>query len=131
MEKVTQYSVLLKNEPGALAELCRALAKAKVNILALSVVESTEHGIVRMVFDRPEAGAKAIRRHGAFSTEAEVLVVRLANRPGGLADLAERLAQNELNIQYIYGSTPAASEEGCVVLAVENVPAAEKALADL
>lgn len=131
MEKAVQFSVLLKNKPGALADLCRAMGKAKVNILAICVLESTEHGIVRMVFDNAKAAAKAIQRYGAFSTESEVFVLKLANRPGTLAEVAESLAENKLNIEYIYGSTEPGNGEGTVVLRVENAPAAERVLADL
>jgi len=131
MEKVTQFSVLLTNKPGALAELARALADAKVNILGITVVETSEHGMVRLIVDDPQRAAKAIERQGALYTQGEVFMLKLANRPGILARVAERLAENKLNINYVYGTVPAAGAEASLVLSVEKMSAAERILADL
>ena len=131
MEKATQFSVLLANEPGALAELCRALADAGINILGISVAESSEHGMVRLVVDNPKAAGKAIERRGALFSQTEVFVLRLANRPGVLASVAARLGANKINIKYVYGTATGAGSDATLVIAVEKMSQAEKLLADL
>ena len=131
MEMTTQFSVLVENEPGALAAVCRTLAKAKVNILAISVLESAEHGIVRLVVDNPKAGARAITASGRLHTESEVFLLRLAHKPGVLAQVAERLAEKGLNIKYVYGGAEAEGTYAFLVLATEKMEEAEKLLADL
>jgi len=131
MEKATQFSVLLTNRPGALAELAQALAKEKVNIRGIAVVESSEHGIVRLLVDDRRSAARAIERQGMLYTQSEVLLLRLANEPGALARVAERLAENKLNINYVYGTASTPGAEATLVVSVENMANAEKALADL
>ncbi len=131
METAKQLSVLVQNEPGALAALCQSLAHARVNILAICVVESAEHGIVRLVLDNPKAGAKAITRSGRLHTESDVFILRLANKPGVLADVATRLAEHELNVKYVYGGAEAEGTHSFVVLATDKMDKAAGLLSDL
>jgi hypothetical protein len=131
MDKATQFSILLPNQPGELAELCRALANARVNILAISVVETSEHGMIRLVVDDPEAAAKAIERRGDLYTRSEVFIGHIGNQPGALADLTEKLADEGIDVKYVYGTSMADAGQAALVLAVEHAARAEKVLRGL
>lgn len=98
----TQFSVFLVNKPGVLAQVTRALAEAKVNILAMTLVDSQEHGVLRFVCEDPKHAREAINKLNLPTTETEVLCLELSNRPGALADVAELLGKNHVNINYAY-----------------------------
>ncbi len=99
---VTQFSVFLVNKPGVLAQVTRALAEAKINLVALTLVDSQEHGVVRMVIEDAAAARQVLTRLNLPMTETEVLCVELSNRPGALADVATLLGENHININYAY-----------------------------
>jgi len=100
-----QITAYLANKPGALSKVVRAMAAAKVNIEGVSVVESTDTGIVRMVVNKAAASRKALAKVGIACTEQSVMVVPLADKPGSLAAVTARLAKAGVNINYIYGTT--------------------------
>src|SRR5947209_10324806 len=96
----TQFSVFLVNKPGILAQVTGALAKAKVNLQAMTLVDSQEHGVLRMVSEDADAARKALAELNLPMTETEVLVLELSNRAGALADVATVLGENHININY-------------------------------
>ena len=104
MAKGTQFCVGLGNQPGTLAKLCAALARAKVNIDALSVADNADCCWVRLVAS-PAPKAKRALKRGRFNfCTQRVLTLKAANRPGELARVAARLARAGININYVYGS---------------------------
>lgn len=128
MKKVKQLSVSLENKPGRLGHVCRCLADRKVNIIALTVVETSEQGILRLVVDKPAEAAKMLKECPMTFTQSDVLLVELPNKVGVVAKLAEKLAAKRVNITYIYGSTGKGAGKTNIVLAVPNVKTAQKAL---
>jgi len=128
MKKTKQLSVSLENKPGRLAHVCRCLADRKINIIALTVVETSEQGIVRLVVDKPEEAAKMLQDCPMTFTQSDVLLVELPNKVGVVAKLAEKLAAKRININYIYGSTGKGTGKTNIVLATPNVKSAQKAL---
>ena len=104
MQRAKQLTVCLNNKPGMLAELCRVLANAKVSILAISVVDTAEAGLVRMVVDDPKTATRLLEAKGVSVIQSLVRLVELPNKVGALAELAERLGQRKVNIDYAYGS---------------------------
>jgi hypothetical protein len=98
----TQFSVFLVNKPGILAQVTRALADAKINIVAMTLVDSQEHGVLRMVAENPAAARGVLGKLNLPMTETEVLCVDLPNQSGALADIAGLLGQNHININYAY-----------------------------
>ena len=97
-----QFSVFLVNKPGVLAQVTRALADDKINITAMTLVDSQEHGVLRIVAEDAEAGRKVLGRLNLPMTETDVLCVDLPNQAGALADVATLLGQNHININYAY-----------------------------
>jgi len=131
VQRVKQVCVLLPNKGGELAKLCRVLAGARVNIVGLSVVESSEHGIIRMVVDNPSSAVRAIEENSMLCTQSEVLVVGMPDEVGAMAKVADRLAAARVNINYVYGSTGSPGQPAQVMVAVDDIAAAEKALAGM
>ncbi|HOW72958.1 MAG TPA: ACT domain-containing protein [Phycisphaerae bacterium] len=107
MELTSQFSVFLVNKPGVLAQVTRQIAMARINVLAMTLADSSEHGVLRLVVDAPGRLREALARLNLPTTETEVLVVALANRSGALADLCQKLADAHINISYAYCTTGA------------------------
>jgi hypothetical protein len=102
MRPLTQFSVFLVNKPGVLAQVTSALAQEKINLLAMTLVDSQEHGVLRMVIEDATAARAVLTRLNLPMTETDVLCVDLPNRPGALADVAALLGKNHININYAY-----------------------------
>ena len=130
MFRAKQLSVTLPHERGQLARLARCMADAKVNMLALSVLECTESGVVRLVVGKPEEGAKALKDAGMTFSKTDVLVATLPNKVGVLAEVSEKLAAEKVNINFVYGSTGKGRGPTLVVIGCTNMAAAQKVLAD-
>jgi hypothetical protein len=99
---LTQFSVFLVNKPGVLAQVTAALAQEKINLVAMTLVDSQEHGVLRMVAEAADAARKVLTKLNLPLTETDVLCVDLPNRPGALADVATLLGKNHININYAY-----------------------------
>jgi len=128
MKERAEITVARENEPGRLAHLTQCLAEQKVNILAISVLESTDMGMVRMVVDKPPVALKMLVECCPMTiTACEVLEVRLPNKPGALAGIATKLAKKRVNIDYLYGSTTGKGKASVIVKA-KNIKAVRKAL---
>ena len=126
MKIVRQLSIFLKNEPGVLAEVSSALAEKGVNLLALSVSDTVDHAVVRMVVSDPPAARDVLEERGTLVIETDVLAIEMPNEPGALAEASRKLAGAGVNIEYAYGS---ASGDGAVLyMRVSSVDAAKKAL---
>jgi hypothetical protein len=98
----TQFSVFLVNKPGVLAQVTRALADEKVNVVAMTLVDSQEHGVLRLVAANSDQARKVLTKLNLPLTETDVLSLDLSNRPGALADIAGVLGENHVNINYAY-----------------------------
>jgi hypothetical protein len=98
----TQFSVFLVNKPGVLAQVTRALAEEKINIIALTLVDSQEHGVLRLVPSDTAAARAALTRLNLPMTETDVLCVEMSNHPGALSDVATLFGENHININYAY-----------------------------
>jgi hypothetical protein len=119
MALATQLTLMLRNDPGALAELCRDLADGGVNLLGLSALESDgPHGVIRLLVANPDLARSALAKAGyAFQDEA-VLFVELKNRPGALAKAAEKLARAGIAIRYAHATTYRQAQKTAAVIAV-------------
>ena len=130
MQTTTQFSVFLINKPGILAQIVSAIAEAKVNLIALTIVDSQEHGVLRLVGDNHEKLRAVLQALNLSVLETEVLTLELPNRPGSLASVLATLARAHVNIQYAYvtAGTPTGRTTG--ILKVDNLIKASKVLGD-
>ena len=119
MPKVGQLTLSLASKPGVLAQLTGALARAGVNIQAICAPEVTGKGRVRVVVDDSERARSALKAAKLRAGEEEAIAVTLENRPGALAQVAERLAQGKVNIKCAYATTHGAGP-ATAILTVSN-----------
>ena len=125
MEIATQLALFLENTPGTLAAVCDELAKASINILALTISDTVDHSVVRMIVSDTDKALSIFEEHGTLVVENEVLLVEIDNKPGSLSRIAHELAGAEINIEYAYLATGGSSAQGLMVLRLSD---AEKAL---
>jgi hypothetical protein len=123
-----QFSVFLVNKPGVLAQVTGALAKAKVNVIAMTLVDSQEHGVLRLVSEDAPAARALLSKLNLPMTETEVLRLELSNRPGALADIAHLLGENHININYAYCTSGAPGGHTTGIFKVADPKKAEKVL---
>ena len=98
----TQFSVFRINKPGILSQVLDALAKDKVNILAMTMMDSVEHGVLRLVAAQPSHCRDVLKGLNLQVNESAVLCVNLPNKPGAMADVAAKLSVAHININYCY-----------------------------
>ena len=128
METTKQVSVFLENKPGRLAQLLSALAGEKVNVVALSIMDSHEHSVLRLVTNDVKQTTQVLKTLNTHYTEAEVLMVELRNQPGALAHVCEQLAAEHVNIDYAYCSSGGRNGKVFGVFKVSNLEKAAKVL---
>lgn len=118
---IEQLSVFLENQPGRLADLCRALGDAGVNMRALMVADTQEFGVVRVICDHPRTAKDALEGAGFGVSVADVIAVEVPDRPGGLADVLEALGAESINVEYAYCFVEPGSDGAAVdVLKVDD-----------
>lgn len=99
---IDQITVFLENSEGRLAALCRTLADAGVSMSALTIADTTDYGVVRIICDEPQKAAEALNAADYRVVCTQVSAIQVPNRPGGLADLLDTLNSLDLNIEYGY-----------------------------
>lgn len=123
-----QFSIFMVNKPGVLAQLLGEFARAKINVIAMTVMDSVEHGVLRVVLAEPERAREVLSRLNAPHNETEVLCITLDNRSGALASVAEKLAKDHINISYAYCTAGAKGGRTTGVLKVADVKKAMRIL---
>src|SRR3954452_11858589 len=130
MEFVHEVTAHLENKPGRLAKICSALAHEKINIRALSVMDTHERSVLRLVVDQLEPTRRVLTSLGAEFTTAEVLAVEMENRPGALTRVLEALAEEHINIEYAYASGASAPGKSLGIFHTNNPKRALLVLAE-
>ncbi len=126
----TQFSVFLVNKPGVLARVCDEMAKAKINITALTMMDSSEHGVLRLVAGNTERAREVLTRLNIPLTETDVLAVEMPNHPGAMADVCGRLATAHVNVNYAYITTGVTGGKALAILKVADTKKAIGILSD-
>ncbi|WP_169976752.1 ACT domain-containing protein [Tautonia rosea] len=104
MEFVSEVTARLENKPGRLAKICAAMAHEKINIRAMSVMDSGDRSVLRMIAEPIDSTRQVLTSLGVEAEFHEVMAVELDNKPGALAKLLQRLADEHINIEYAYTS---------------------------
>jgi hypothetical protein len=128
MYVAAQFSIFMVNKPGVLAQVLGEFARAKINIIALTMMDSVEHGVMRVIFASPEKARDVLSKLNMPYNETEVLCVNLTNKSGALASVAEKLAKSHINISYAYCTAGAQGGRTTGVLKVADVKKAMKLL---
>ena len=130
--RIKQISVFVENKPGRLNAILAALDKAKVNLEAISVSETTEFGIVRMIMDKPEAGSQALKNEGFTERTDLMLSAEIPDRPSSLLKMVvEPLASAGININYFYAFLEHKANKARIVLKTSDDDKAESILAKI
>jgi len=124
-----QLSVFLANRPGALARVGEAFSEAGINIQGITISDAVDHAVVRMVVDSPAEAIDILEERGVLVFDEYVLEAALPNRPGAFADFAALLAEEDINIDYAYGSLPTHEAPGVTLfLHVPDIERADRVL---
>ena len=123
--KLEQISVFLENRAGVVADLCAALTEQRIDIQALTVLDTIDIGTVRMIVNDPEKAKEALQNSGAAYMVVPVIGLEIENVPGSFAAVAKTMANNGVNIEYIY-ATATPGTDRC--LGIFRVDDADKAI---
>ncbi len=97
-----QISIFLENTPGRLVEVTRIFEEGRINIRALSLADTSDFGILRLIVDDNEKARQLLQEHGFTVRITEIVAVEVADTPGGLHRILETLAQAGINVEYMY-----------------------------
>jgi hypothetical protein len=114
--KVKQLSLFLENKTGALSRPINLLAKANINLLTLSLAETQQFGILRVIVREWEQARSLLEKEGMIVKVTDVVAVEVADEPGGLAKILETVEKAQVNVEYMYGFT-LGKQENCGLLA--------------
>jgi len=124
-----QLSVFIENRQGRLGEVLHVLKANKVNILSLSLADTTEYGLLRLIVNNPELGKEKLAEDGFSTMLTNVLVLKITHQAGSLQDLLSVLADNDINVEYMYGLS-IDGQEASVVLKASDIEKADAILAE-
>jgi len=119
--KIKQISVFLENKKGRLYEALNTLAQANINIRALSIADTSDFGILRMIVNNPEEAKKVLEESGFTAKITHVLGVAVKDKPGGLAEILKILYEKDINVEYVYAFVEKSGEEALVVIRTNNL----------
>ncbi len=125
---VQQISVFIENQPGKLAEFAELLAKEGIDLVALSIADTTNFGILRCIVCDYERAAKAIQDAGYTARVTEVLAVSVPDKPGGMASAVRALTDANISIEYLYSFVRTAGSNALLIFRVEELDRAAKVL---
>ncbi|MBQ3864774.1 MAG: ACT domain-containing protein [Clostridia bacterium] len=124
---ITQLSVFLENQPGRLAQALRLISAAGVNIRAMSLADTKDFGILRIIVSDVEK-TKEILKNESVVIETGVIAVRMEDQAGALYNILQVLEEADINVEYLYAFTGRKDASAYVVLRVNETELAEKAL---
>ncbi len=119
--KVEQISVFLENKAGRLAEVTRVLGEAGVNIRALSLADTTDFGILRLIVDRFDEARDMLKSKGFTVGKTEVVAIEVPDRPGGLASVLAVLAEAGINVEYMYAFVQHSGKNAVIIFRFDNL----------
>jgi hypothetical protein len=126
--EVKQISLFLENKKGRLWEAMDVLAKAKINIRALSIADTSDFGILRLIVPDPEKAKKALTKSNFTVRENDVIAVEVSDTPGGLAGVLKILTDADINVEYMYAFVEKSGKKAVVVLRTDSISKGKKAL---
>ncbi len=126
---VTQLSVFMENKPGHLQNVLKTLADQNINIITLTIAETSDFGVLRMIVNDPEKAKKVLHDARITCSTTEVLAVELDDKPGSLFKAIDTFSKNNLNIEYMYAFTEKRGDRAVMIFRFDDIEAAKKAMA--
>ena len=126
---VKQISVFLENKKGRLAEVTRTLAAESINIRALSLADTADFGVMRIIVNDPDRCLAVLKSSGFVAQVTDVIAVEVEDKPGGLARILEVLDRDGVNVEYMYAYVEKKRENAIVICKIDDRDLALKVLA--
>jgi hypothetical protein len=126
--RVEQIAVFLENKSGRLAEIASILADNDINIRALSVADTADFGILRLIVDKVEEAKKALKDNNFTVGKTTVIAVEVPDRTGGLASVLKVIETAELNVEYMYAFVNKSGEDAVLIFRFDEMDTAIKVL---
>jgi hypothetical protein len=127
--KLHQLSVFVENKVGRLRAPCEALAAAGINLVTLSLADTQQYGILRLIVRDWRKAKAVLEQHGFVVNVTEVLAIEVPDRPGGLAEILRAIEEAKINVEYMYAFTEKQGDKAALVFRVKDPDAALQALA--
>ena len=118
--KVEQISIFLENKPGALESVTRLLKDANINIRTLSLADTSDFGILRLIVNDVNTTLKVLNENGLRVSRTTVVAVEVPDRPGGLHSILEVLAKNGINVEYLYAFVEKSGENAVIIFRFDS-----------
>ena len=122
--KVEQISIFLENKPGGLEEVTRILKDAQINIRTLSLADTTDFGILRLIVNDVDKASRVLKEQGYRISRTTVVAVEVPDRPGGLHSILEVLSKNGINVEYLYAFVERSGENAVIIFRFDAPEAA-------
>jgi len=119
--KVKQISIFLENKSGRLAKVIKTLGENNINIRALSIADTTDFGIIRLIVNDPDKALKILKEQDFTVSTTEIIAVQVPDKPGGLAGILQMLEDFKINIEYMYAFVEKSGTDAVVVFRVESI----------
>ncbi|MCL2666031.1 MAG: amino acid-binding protein [Defluviitaleaceae bacterium] len=113
---IKQLSIFIENKPGRLADVTECISKAGINMYALSIADTTDFGIVRIIVDKTEEAAAVLKEFGFTVKETDVIAVAIEHRPGGLSNVLRKIGTANASIKYMYAFTGQTANHSAIVI---------------
>ena len=126
--KVEQISIFIENKSGRLAEVARILGEAGVNIRALSLADTSDFGILRLIVNDREKAKQILKENGFTVSKTEVVAIEVPDRPGGLSEILDTLDGASINVEYMYAFVERCGENAVIIFRFDET---EKAISTL
>lgn len=128
--RVEQISVFLENKAGRLAEVTRILSEAGVNIRALSLADTSDFGILRLIVNDNEKAKEALKANGFTVGKTDVVAVEVEDRPGGLHKILDILRKARINVEYMYAFVQQSGNNAVIIFRFDNLNEAVRVLTE-
>jgi len=127
---IKQISVFLENTTGRLSEVTKTLANAEINLRAISIADTADFGILRLIVDKNNEAVDALNSAGFTTRQTDVVAVEIEDVPGSLAKLMDVFQQSQVNIEYLYASLEGQIGKAVVIFKLEDHDRGLKILSD-
>uniref|UniRef100_A0A832ERP4 Amino acid-binding protein n=1 Tax=Desulfurella acetivorans TaxID=33002 RepID=A0A832ERP4_DESAE len=121
MKRIKQISIFVENKPGRLLDVVEVLGNSNIDIKAISLADSSDFGIVRLICENPESAYEVINNSGFTASLTEVLAIAISDKPGSLAKVLRALKESNVNIEYMYGFSAKTKDHAVMIIKVSNL----------
>lgn len=117
---IKQISLFLENKKGRLAHVCRTMGEEGINIRALSIADTTDFGVLRLIVDDPIQAEKQLKQHGFLVSITEVIGIKVKDQPGALSQALDILEESEVSVEYMYAFLGKCGDQAVVILRLND-----------